>query len=202
LLHWIHAYDQQNFIKLLEPAIDRLSTLAPKLRCKPCETHGIISQCYTGLQVLLEQFSDLHDLSIDARRTLTGRNMSTIGAFQGIYLCDRFGPEHRMNFFNAYVTFYGWKFANDCLRLVRGCNLDGNPFKITLLVLIFSENYSIVREKNQPTTDMKCHTINLTSIQNVYATILWLTSFIKLVLDTIRGLDLVLPDVDLHEQIE
>ena len=212
----IHAYDQQNCIERLESSIDRLSTLPPKLRSKPTEKQGIISQCYTGIQVLLEQFSDLHGLSTDVRRTLTERNMSTIGALHGIYLCGRFSPQHHTNFVNAYAAFYGWKFAKNCIRLVRRCDFDGNPFKVILVVLLFSENCSIVRLQHQQTTQMEHHSISLTSIQNIYVTVLWkylvflhgfdravlrLTSFIKLVLDTVRVLDVGLPNINRHEHI-
>ncbi|CAF2799668.1 unnamed protein product [Rotaria sp. Silwood2] len=173
LSNFLHAFDEQNPATRIQNSLNELCSLPPKLRLKSSDTYNMVGQFFTGVQLLIEHSPDLYSLSIDARKALTKHNLSTVGAFNGIFLCRELDLFNNPVFFNACSLYYGTEFIWNCSRNSTRCDPNGSLIKMMLFVMTFSSNCSIVifDDKEHITTMSK--SIDLIRIQNLYVTVLW-----------------------------
>ncbi|CAF3365469.1 unnamed protein product [Rotaria sp. Silwood1] len=173
LSNFLHAFDEQNPSARIQKYLNELSSLPPKLRLKSSDTYNMVGQFFTGVQSLIGHSPDLYSLSFDARRALAKHNLSTVGAFNGIFLCRELDLFNNPVFFNACCLYYGAEFIMNCSRHSARCDPNGSLIKMLLFVVTFSSNCSIVTfDDKEPVTIMST-SIDLIRIQNLYVTVLW-----------------------------
>ncbi|CAF4365241.1 unnamed protein product, partial [Rotaria sp. Silwood2] len=173
LSNFLHAFDEQNSSIRIQNSLNELCSLPPKLRLKPSELKNLIRELYSSIGPLIECSPDFHSLPVNVRQVLVKRNLYITGAMNGLFLCRELSVLNNVTVHNFYVQLYGCDYMIECHRNIAQYDSNGSLIKIFIFILAFSTNCSIVKCDNEGDISITSNPINLVSIQNVYATMLW-----------------------------
>jgi hypothetical protein len=153
--------------------IVKKSSLPPKLRLKPEDTLNLLIQCFNNILPLMENSSDFRCLSNNARRALMLHNLYYTGALNGYFIARETDSFRNPTFMSSCSVLHGCDFMMKCAQDNQRLVPNGNLYKLMLFVLIFSSSCSIVIFNDKEDINTMTSSIELSRIQNVYATMLW-----------------------------
>lgn len=145
-----------------------------------------------------------YSLPVDIRKHLIKHNLSVVGGFNGFFMAKE------MNIFNNEIyskyidNIYGNDYSNSIIQAGQRLQQNGTLIKILLMILIFSNNYTIGTKDQYDNIQMAFGTNIINRIQNIFITLLWkyldyqygfheailiLLSLVKSILDFMQRMD-------------
>ncbi|CAF0775915.1 unnamed protein product [Adineta ricciae] len=180
----INAYDTKSPVENIRRLLSTQLQQPAKIRLKKDKSIfiDILVSLYRSMLPFVESLPEYQNLNVNDRYELMDRNLSCVGAYNGIPIFRNAGVTLSSAFTCGFPSVYGSSLAEDSIRIAQRVEHDMTIIKLFIPVLLFSTthdvNYSKSRSKTDPSSIGNSNSVffnstHLFCIQNMYVEILF-----------------------------